>query len=395
MRQGVELRLDASGFGSRDPWLRTLVVILTVIAALYLGQMVWGLLVQVIDLLVLFAVAWLISFVLQPIVVSLTQFRPISRTVAVLIVYFTLLLVLVTIGTVLVPVLATQSALAAEQLPVLAERLSALAAAAATFFGGRGIVIGNYTEQLLRPLESVGPLIVANVVVIATGTASAVFQIVIVIVLSLYLMLDGDRIGNYLLVGVPARYRDDFTYFVSSVYRAFGGFLRGQIFQSLIYGVGVALIMLATGMPFVALTSVLAGMAIFVPFLGPLLGFLPPVIVALTTDLQRALIVIVLTAILNVLVVNVVQPKVLSQQIGLHPIVVLMSVLIGARIAGPWGALFGVPIAAVIVTMVSFYRLTLSERKARVLEVTRAPDTASDEAMHPPAEPLEATVGRR
>jgi predicted PurR-regulated permease PerM len=291
-----------------------------------------------------------------------------------MVVYLAFLLVLVMIGTLLVPALATQSALAAEQLPILAERIDQWTGGISSLLGGRGIVVGNYTEQLLRPLEAVGPLLVANALILATGAASAVFQIVIIIVLSLYLMLDGERIGTYLLLGVPLRYRDDFIYFVSSVYRAFGGFLRGQIIQSLIYGTGVAVIMLGAGMPFVALTSVLAGIAIFIPFLGPFLAMLPPLIVALTTDIGRTVIVVVLTGILNIVVVNIVQPKVMSQQIGLHPIVVLTAVLVGARLAGPWGALFGVPVAAVIVTMASFYRLTVAERKERVLEVTGPPE---------------------
>jgi len=176
---------------------------------------------------------------------------------------------------------------------------------------------------------------------------------------------------------LPPRYRDDFIYFVSSVYAAFGGFLRGQIIQSLVYGAGVALIMAIMGLPFIALASVLAGVAMFIPFIGPPLGILPPLLAVLSTDLSRAPIVIVLTVVLNALVINVIAPKVMSEAIGLHPIVVLAAVLIGGRLAGPWGAVFGVPVAAVIVAMVSFYRLNIAERRERVLEVTGSQEPAS------------------
>jgi predicted PurR-regulated permease PerM len=186
-------------------------------------------------------------------------------------------------------------------------------------------------------------------------------------------MLDADRISGAVLATVPARYRDDFIYFTSSVNNAFGGFLRGQIIQAIVYGLGIALMMLALNVKFVALASVLAGIAMFIPFIGPPLGFLPPILAALGSDAPLWL-VVVLTLAINVGVVNIVGPKVMSQQIGIHPILVLAAFLIGNRIAGPWGALLGVPVAAIIVTMISFYGLTLAERKRRVLALTGEDD---------------------
>src|SRR5688572_10689210 len=107
----------------RDPWCRTLVILLTVIAALYLGQTVWGLVAQVGDLIMLFIVAWLISFILEPTVSALSQISWISRTAAVVFVYVLLFLVLASIGVLLAPVLGAQAVLAAVQLPQVAASL--------------------------------------------------------------------------------------------------------------------------------------------------------------------------------------------------------------------------------------------------------------------------------
>ena len=369
------MHLDTGSSPLRDPWLRALLIILTVIAALYLGQMVWALVVQVSDLLVLFALAWLISFILQPLVVSLTQSGGLGRTPAVLLVYACLLILLAIAGVVLLPALAAQTSLAVEQLPAMAESLNRLGAGIVEVLHEHGIPVENYTNQLLGPLNQLGPTLLSNALVIATGTASALVQVTLIIVISLYLMLDGDRIGTHLLRAIPFRFRDDFTYFVSSIYRAFGGFLRGQIIQSLIYGTGIALILLVLGLPYVVLASVLAAVAMFIPFLGPVLGFIPPLLVALAAGGGKAVLAIGLALLLNVLLSNVIQPRVLSRQVGLHPILVLLAVLMGARLAGPWGALFGVPVAAVIVTMISFYQLTLAEREARVRAITQTPDS--------------------
>jgi predicted PurR-regulated permease PerM len=70
-------------------------------------------------------------------------------------------------------------------------------------------------------------------------------------------------------------------------------------------------------------------------------------------------------------------PRILSRQVGLHPLLVFFAVLTGARLAGVWGAIFGVPIVAVVSTMVSFYRATREERAARLLEHLPAEDLVS------------------
>jgi predicted PurR-regulated permease PerM len=380
MPLGFHLHFDTAT-PSRDPWLRALIVVLTIIAGLYLGQMVWNLVGQIADLILVFAFAWIISFVLQPSVTALARIPWLPRPAAVVTVYLALLLALTVTVIALLPALAAQSALVAAETPAVADRLADRAIGITTSLNERGLSVPSFSDQLPRTLELAGAFVVANALTLVVGAGSALVQVVLTLVLSLYLMLDGNRIGNYLREALPPRYRDDFVYFVSSVYAAFGGFLRGQIIQSLVYGFGIAVMMAAMGLPFVALASVLAGIAIFIPFLGPALGIIPPLLVVLATDPSRAPIVILLTIGLNVLVINVVAPKVMSEQIGLHPIVVLGAVLVGARLAGPWGAIFAVPVAAVIVTMVSFYQLNRTERRERVLEVTGSQDSAEAAAQ--------------
>jgi predicted PurR-regulated permease PerM len=395
MPKGFRLRLDTATPAFRDPWLRALVIILTVIAGLYLGQMVWNLVGQIADLILVFAFAWIISFLLQPIVTALTRISWVPRPAAVISVYLALLAALAVAIVALLPALAAQSALAAAEAPAVADRITAWASGITGFLVERGIAVPTLSEQLPRSIEVAGAIVFSNALNLVVGAGSVIVQVVLILVLSLYLMLDGDRIGNAIREALPPRYRDDFLYFVSSVYAAFGGFLRGQIIQSLVYGIGVAIVMAAVGLPFVALASVVAGIAIFIPFLGPALAMIPPLAVAVAIDLPRVPIILLLTLGLNFVVINLVAPKVMSEQIGLHPIVVLGAVLVGARLAGAWGALFGVPIAAVIVAMVSFYKLTITERRERVLEVTGSQEAADQaEAAERQTQTEDATMAR-
>ena len=101
------------------------------------------------------------------------------------------------------------------------------------------------------------------------------------------------------------------------------------------------------GLPLVALSSVSAGLLMAIPFFGPFVAWAPPVIVALLFQPDALLPTTALMAAGWFVVMNVLQPRIMQGAVGIHPIVVLGSVLIGSRIAGIPGAIFGIPIAAV------------------------------------------------
>src|SRR6266508_5193046 len=89
------LRFDAATPIFRDPWVRVLVILLTIIAGLYLGQMVWSLVGQIADLILVFVFAWIISFLLQPSVTALARISWLPRAGAVIVVYLALLAALI------------------------------------------------------------------------------------------------------------------------------------------------------------------------------------------------------------------------------------------------------------------------------------------------------------
>jgi predicted PurR-regulated permease PerM len=151
---------------------------------------------------------------------------------------------------------------------------------------------------------------------------------------------------------------------------------------------------LLLGLPLAALTSVASGLLQMIPFFGPFVSWAPPVIVALALQPESLVPTVILMAAGWFLVMNVLQPRIMQGAVGIHPIVVLGSVLIGGRIAGIPGAIFGIPIAAVVSAFFfQFLHRTsgdrsvaeraarrLSEREGRPVRVPRepAPGTATD-----------------
>jgi predicted PurR-regulated permease PerM len=115
------------------------------------------------------------------------------------------------------------------------------------------------------------------------------------------------------------------------------------------------------------------------------------VTIAVLTRPEVAIYLFVALLALQQVIFNVLAPRILSRQVGLHPLLVFFAVLAGARVAGVWGAIFGVPIVAVGITMISFYRANKEERVARLQEHLPGQELVSVEvtaAVEPAGETL-------
>jgi predicted PurR-regulated permease PerM len=375
----------------RDPWIRALVIVMLAIAAVYLASLLWTLAVQFADIILLFFLAWIISFVLEPLV-SVLQYRArLGRGLAVLAAYLGCLVAISVAILKLAPRLAAQILQVANDLPLYVDWSTAEVTRLQTALAQQGMVISPESllsyQEVLRHVESVGPLVLTNTVNVATGVANLLFQVLVVLVLSYYITLDGQRITAALLLALPPLYRDDARYLLVSVNRAFAGFIRGQLVQAAIYGLATAAVMTLAGLNLVLLTSLVAGLIMLIPFVGPPLSLAAPLVVAAVTRAESFWMVCLALFLLQGLVINVIAPRLMSHTVGLHPLLVFLAVLGGAKLAGVWGALFGVPILAVATAMVSFYRATVEDRHARLIQATA--DSGADDHLRPD-EPLEA-----
>lgn len=358
----------------RDPWIRALVIVMLLIASVYLTGMLWQVGAQFADVILLFFLAWIVSFIIEPLVATLHLRARLPRSLAVLTTYLAVL-VAVSIAIVqLVPRLSEQLMQVSNDLPLYAERANRELLGLQSHLAGRGILIAPETlfseNDVVRHVEAIGPLLLANALGIAAGVANLLFQFFIILILSYYMTLDGQRLSGALLLAMPASYRDDALYLLASVNRAFAGFMRGQLAQAAIYGVLTALVMSVVGLDFVLLSSLTAALFMLLPFIGPFLAMLFPLVVSAVTKPDTFWPLLLALFVAQQIVVNVVAPRLMSQTVGLHPLLVFLAFLGGAKVAGVWGALFGVPIVAVAAAMVSFYRATVEDRRRRLLDAT-------------------------
>jgi len=370
----------------RDPWLRALSILGCAIAGFYLASLLWQVVEEFADIILLFFLAWLVAFVLEPVVGMLVESR-MRRLAAIGLTYLTLL-VLFSLGVILlVPALSLQVVDIARNLPTYVEQattlLNGIQASANEWLIGHGSPVLVDLKSALDPAElsrradALGPPILSNAIGLATGAATLLVEVVIMLILSFYFMVDGARLAESLIVALPLRAQDDTRFLIASTHRAFAGFLRGQMIQSLVGGLGTGVLMSVLQVDYALLGSVVAALVLLIPFLGPVVAVVLPVTIALLTHPEVTVYLFLALLALQQVIFNVLAPRILSQQVGLHPLLVFGAVLCGARVAGVWGAIFGVPIVAVVTTMISFYRGTHEERAARLLEHLPAEDLVS------------------
>lgn len=198
-------------------------------------------------------------------------------------------------------------------------------------------------------------LVVANIqgltgsiLPLLTGLVSALLDIVLVAVLSIYLLLDGSRLSDWLRGNMPIVQQGSVSFFLDTVQRVVGGYIRGQILLCVLIGVLVGVGMQVIGVQYALLLGVLAFILEFIPILGTLVSGLICVLLALTQGWIIALIVLVYFIVIHVIESDVVGPRIVGQTIGLHPVVSIAALIAGSELFGIAGALFASPVAGVL-----------------------------------------------
>jgi predicted PurR-regulated permease PerM len=382
--------------GPRDRRLLSALLILGVIALLFfvVAQLA-GLFFYFGDILLTFFLAWLLAFIISPIVSRIVNLIPrLPRAAATVLVYTVVVLALVIIVVVAAGALATSIAQFAASIPDIKANLPTLLAPWQHWLDSIGlsqIDLVSQAEAALGNLDTIAAALVQPLQQIAVASLSVVGTMLIVFFLSIYMVVDRDAVLAFLFRIVPPSYSEEARLLEVSVSRSFGGFLRGQALMGVIYFLVALVANLVLGLPLAALTSVASGVLQMIPFFGPFLSWAPPVIVALVLKPDAVLPTIVIMGAGWIVVMNVLQPRIMQGAVGIHPIVVLGSVLIGGRIAGIPGAIFGIPIAAVVsALLLEFLHRTsgdrsvagraarrLEERDGRPVRIPREPTPGS------------------
>ncbi len=334
---------------------RRLVDAVLVLAVIALGFVVAGDVANVFyafgDILLLFFLAWLLSFALLPLIRLVMRILPwMPQAGAVIIVYLAIVVVLLAGLVQVSSSLATSINEFLQNAPRFQDQLTAFLTDVQNRLADLGFAVNlvDQAPQIVDNLQGWALELVGPVQSLAFASIGVLGNILILVILSIYIAVDRDSISSFLYRIVPPSLATGTRLFQDSVGRSFGGFLRGQAVMGVTFGVLTALVNMVFGLPYGAVTALAAGVLHAIPFFGPFVSWLPPVAVALLFVPSATIPVVVVMAIAWLFTMNVLQPRLMAGAVGIHPIVVLGSVVIGSKIAGIAGAIFGIPVAAVL-----------------------------------------------
>ena len=343
---------------SEKRWLHSALILGTLVLALVLVSQIAIILVFFSDVLLILLLGWLLAFMLSPVVAFLQRAFPrVPRVAIVGLIYVGLLVFIGWVALVVASSLARSIGEFIDDLPDLQARLPEIVAPLQNMLNSLGVEVDVLAgaRELLLSLGNIGDTLVQPLTQLAIFSVGMVGNLLLVGVLSLFILLDQDRILAYVNRMVPPRYSEAARVFESSVSTSFGGFIRGQAIQAVIMGAIAAFAHLIFGLDFLAASAALSGALQAIPFFGPFISWLPPVLVAILTRPDMIIPTLIVMGIGWFVVGNIITPRVMAQAVGLHPIVVLISVLIGLKVAGIAGAIFALPFAAVIASFFQYF----------------------------------------
>jgi predicted PurR-regulated permease PerM len=205
--------------------------------------------------------------------------------------------------------------------------------------------IASVRDQVVVGIEGFS----GSILPLLTGLVSAVLDVILVAVLSIYLLSGGSRVSDWLRQSMPDQQQGQISFFLDTLQRVVGGYIRGQVLLCGLIGLLVGIGMQVIGVPFALLLGVLAFVFEFIPVLGTLVSGALCVLLALTKGgWLLAVIVLVYFLVVHVIEGDVVGPRIVGKTIGLHPIVSLAALIAGAELFGIAGALLASPIAGVL-----------------------------------------------
>jgi predicted PurR-regulated permease PerM len=184
---------------------------------------------------------------------------------------------------------------------------------------------------------------------VTVGVFSTIIQLVTVLTIAFFLLLDGGRIANFLLAQVRQEHQQRVRTVAGDIYNATGGYVAGALTIATAAGLSTYLLLSLLGVQFAVPLAVLMAFFGLIPLVGSTIGGVLVGLVTLFADFpQDTLIWVVFVVVYQQVENNVLQPLVYRRAVNLHPLAVITAILIGSNLLGVLGALVAIPIAAAI-----------------------------------------------
>ena len=275
--------------------------------------------------------------------VSWLQNHKIHRILGVLFVYLIFLLLAILVITIISPMLTEQIKQLANYFPELVEKVNI---GFQEWWGKyrTDVNIQSFLDNFSNKLNQATSSIFGTIV----GLFGGLFSFGIVLVISFYLAVQEKGVKRFFVSMTPSEHQHYVSDLINRIQIRIGGWLRGQLFLMLIIGSLTFIGLYFLGVKYALTLALIAGILELIPYIGPFIALVPAAILAFVQSPMLALLVIILYVVIQQLENYIIVPQVMKRAVNLNPIVIIIAMLIGAKLAGVMGVILSIPLTAAI-----------------------------------------------
>ena len=297
--------------------------------------------------------AVVIAFILTPLANYFQERLRMNRVLAILLAYLVLIAVLIALPLAIIQPLGSQLAEIKEDIPRILSQIQALLGHQ---YQVAGVVIdvNAVFQQLVGSIQRILEPVVGQTLSMLVEVVSSVVWVVFTVVISFYLIKDGDAVRQWLEKMAPPSYRPDYVRLRDEINRIWGAFFRGQLALALLVGTLFMVIGFILGLPFSLAMAAFAGLLEFLPSLGHAIWLFTASVLAFFLGSTHwaipnwafMLIIIGLHLVFEQFDLNYLIPRIVGRSVHLPPLVVILGIFAGAVLAGVLGILLAAPTIA-------------------------------------------------
>ena len=310
------------------------------------------------SIVILFFITGALAYVVNPSVTKLARKLRLKKGLAIGIFYIMIITPVVTLLILILPVLGNQIMSLVKDIPkyynVLTDVLKHLQDMFQTNPAMQKMV-DSFLASIQPRIESYLSDIGIKSFNFIISLTNSIFTLILAIVLNFYFLIDMENIERWFISIIPENIKDKTLNALKEINSSFKSFLKAQLILCLFVGLADGLGAWILGVNYPLILGIIAGFTEIIPYLGPFIGAIPAIIVALTISPWKALEVSIWYLVVQQLEAHFVVPNVMGKTMGLHPLTVIFSLLVFGKLLGFWGVILAVPIAAMIKIILKIY----------------------------------------
>ncbi len=301
------------------------------------------------EILAIIFVALIFSSAVDPWVDSMERIK-FPRWLSILFIYIGLGVILFLVVYLLIPPIVQQTGQLANNFPGYFQKIGLAFEGVRNFSVEHG-VMGELDKSINALRDNISGAL-GSVFATVAGVFGGIVSFFVVLVITFYMIVEENAMKRTITFILPDKYQPFTLQLINKVQRKIGDWLKGQLVLSLIVGLMVYIGLLILGVNYALILALMAAIGEFIPYLGPVIAAVPAIFLAFAQSPLKALFVLILYLIIQQVENNILVPKVMQRAVGLNPIISIIALLIGAKVAGIVGVVLAIPVATAISVIV-------------------------------------------